>query len=133
MSRNDGPLVPDACSRGRASPLEVQQAGPGGGDLARPPSRPSKACVGRLRYIGLVLYDARVLAAASAADEKDLYAAQREVFLDLADPEVVLAAERADIPHDWVRAAQRSPVRALISRFEVALPLHPEYRTLPMV
>ena len=94
----------------------------------------AETCVGRLRYIGLVLYDAdRVLAAASAADEKDLYAAQREVFLDPADPEVVRAAERAGIPHDWVRAAQRSPVWALINRFEVALPLHPEYRTLPMV
>ena len=55
------------------------------------------------------------------------------MFLDPADPEVVQAAERAGIPHDWVRAAQRSPVWALISRFEVALPLHPEYRTLPMV
>ena len=93
----------------------------------------AETCVGRLRYIGLVLYDAdRVLAAASA-DEKDLYAAQRAVFLDPADPEVVRAAEQAGIPYDWVRAAQRSPVWALISRFEVALPLHPEYRTLPMV
>jgi len=55
------------------------------------------------------------------------------VFLDPADPEVVRAAEQAGIPYDWVRAAQRSPVWALISRFEVALPLHPEYRTLPMV
>ena len=94
----------------------------------------AETCVGRLRYIGLVLYDAdRVLAAASVTDEKDLYAAQRQVFLDPADPEVVQAAERAGIPHDWVRAAQRSPVWALISRFEVALPLHPEYRTMPMV
>jgi nitrate reductase beta subunit len=32
-----------------------------------------------------------------------------------------------------VTAAQRSPVWALINRFAVALPLHPEYRTLPMV
>ena len=38
----------------------------------------AETCVGRLRYIGLVLYDAdRVLAAASVTDEKDLYAAQR--------------------------------------------------------
>ena len=41
--------------------------------------------------------------------------------------------ERAGIPRDWVDAAQRSPVWALINRFEVALPLHPEYRTMPMV
>jgi nitrate reductase beta subunit len=42
-------------------------------------------------------------------------------------------AERAGIPHDWVVAAQRSPVYALINRYRVALPLHPEYRTMPMV
>jgi nitrate reductase beta subunit len=94
----------------------------------------SETCVGRLRYIGLVLYDAdRVLAAASEPDDHDLYEAQRQVFLDPHDPEVVRAAERAGIPHDWILAAQRSPVWALIDTFEVALPLHPEYRTMPMV
>jgi nitrate reductase / nitrite oxidoreductase, beta subunit len=46
---------------------------------------------------------------------------------------VVAAATRAGIPRDWVQAAQRSPVYALITRFKVALPLHPEYRTMPMV
>jgi nitrate reductase beta subunit len=55
------------------------------------------------------------------------------VFLDPFDPEVQRAAGAAGIPRDWVEAAQRSPVWALISRFEVALPLHPEYRTMPMV
>ena len=94
----------------------------------------SETCVGRLRYIGLVLYDAdRVLAAASTKDDTDLYRAQREVFLDPHDPEVIRAAEQAGIPRDWIDAAQRSPVWALINRFEVALPLHPEYRTMPMV
>ncbi len=94
----------------------------------------SETCVGRLRYIGLVLYDAdKVLEAASAPAEQDLYRAQRDVFLDPSDPQVQRAAEAAGIPRDWVDAAQRSPVWALINRFEVALPLHPEYRTLPMV
>jgi len=94
----------------------------------------SETCVGRLRYIGLVLYDAdRVLDAAATPDDKDLYAAQRSVFLDPNDPAVQRAAEAAGIPHDWVEAAKRSPVWALINRFEVALPLHPEYRTMPMV
>ncbi|MEV6306598.1 nitrate reductase subunit beta [Actinoplanes sp. NPDC051861] len=93
----------------------------------------SETCVGRLRYIGLILYDAdRVLAAASV-DEKDLLKAQREVFLDPSDPAVASAAERAGIPRDWIEAARRSPVHALINTFEVALPLHPEYRTMPMV
>jgi nitrate reductase / nitrite oxidoreductase, beta subunit len=94
----------------------------------------SETCVGRLRYLGLILYDAdRVLDAASTPDDQDLYRAQREILLDPNDPEVVAAAERDGVPHDWVMAAQRSPIHALIQTYEVALPLHPEYRTMPMV
>ncbi len=94
----------------------------------------AETCVGRLRYIGVVLYDAdRVLDAASTPDDQDLYMAQRSVFLDPDDPGVRREAERAGIPPDWVEAAQRSPVWALISKYQVALPLHPEYRTMPMV
>jgi nitrate reductase / nitrite oxidoreductase, beta subunit len=94
----------------------------------------SETCVGRLRYIGLVLYDAdKVLEAAAVEDDQALYESQRSVFLDPFDPEVQRQAELAGIPHDWVVAAQRSPVYALINRYQVALPLHPEYRTMPMV
>ncbi|GAB3447778.1 nitrate reductase subunit beta [Streptomonospora sediminis] len=94
----------------------------------------AETCVGRLRYIGLVLYDAdAVLEAASVEDEHELLDAQRSVLLDPNDPEVIREAEHAGIPHDWVEAAQRSPIWSLINRYEVALPLHPEYRTMPMV
>ncbi|RBY75740.1 nitrate reductase subunit beta [Geodermatophilus sp. TF02-6] len=94
----------------------------------------SETCVGRLRYIGIVLYDAdRVLQAAATPDPKDLYAAQRSLILDPNEPEVIRAAQQAGIPRDWIDAAQRSPIHALINRYEVALPLHPEYRTMPMV
>ncbi|OLF14152.1 nitrate reductase subunit beta [Actinophytocola xinjiangensis] len=94
----------------------------------------AETCVGRLRYIGLVLYDAdRVLAAASTPDEHDLLDAQRDLLLDPTDPHVRREAERAGIPHDWLDAAARSPVHALINTYRVALPLHPEYRTMPMV
>ncbi|GAA1487342.1 nitrate reductase subunit beta [Brachybacterium sacelli] len=94
----------------------------------------AETCVGRLRYIGLVLYDAdRVTEAASTSDEKDLYRAQRDIILDPHDPEVVRGAEAAGIPHDWILSAQRSPTYRLIKDYEVALPLHPEYRTMPMV
>ena len=94
----------------------------------------SETCVGRLRYIGLMLYDAdAVLAAASVENETDLYAAQRNVFLDPEDPAVRRAAEQAGIPADWIDAARRSPVKRLILDYQVALPLHPEYRTMPMV
>ncbi|MEU5846456.1 4Fe-4S dicluster domain-containing protein [Saccharopolyspora shandongensis] len=94
----------------------------------------SETCVGRLRYLGVVLYDAdRVLEAASVDDEHQLYPAQLEVLLDPNDPEVLTAAQRAGIPPDWIDAAQRSPIHALIKDFRVALPLHPEFRTMPMV
>jgi nitrate reductase / nitrite oxidoreductase, beta subunit len=94
----------------------------------------SETCVGRLRYIGLMLYDAdAVLEAASVENDHDLYEAQRGVFLDPNDPAVVAEAEKAGIPRDWIAAAQRSPVYALINNYKVALPLHPEYRTMPMV
>jgi nitrate reductase beta subunit len=98
------------------------------------PTACSETCVGRLRYLGVVLYDAdRVTAAASVPDEQELYAAQLGVFLDPEDPGVRRACAGAGIPYDWVEAARRSPVHALISRYRVALPLHPEYRTMPMV
>jgi nitrate reductase beta subunit len=94
----------------------------------------SETCVGRLRYIGLVLYDAdRVTAAASAPDDKDLYLAQLDLMLDPHDPAVISAARREGISDDWLTAAQRSPVYALAKTYRVALPLHPEYRTMPMV
>ncbi|MFG3260124.1 nitrate reductase subunit beta [Streptomyces sp. NPDC048172] len=94
----------------------------------------SETCVGRLRYLGVMLYDPdKVLEAASTPDDQDLYEAQLGVFLDPEDPEVRREAERSGIPHDWIEAARRSPVHALISKYKVALPLHPEYRTMPMV
>jgi nitrate reductase beta subunit len=94
----------------------------------------SETCVGRLRYLGLFLYDAdKVLDAASTPDTQDLYEAQLGVFLDPNNPTVRAEAARAGIPHDWIQAAQRSPVYELAVRHRVALPLHPEYRTLPMV
>jgi nitrate reductase / nitrite oxidoreductase, beta subunit len=94
----------------------------------------AETCVGRLRYIGLVLYDAdRVLEAASVENDDDLYEAQRSILLDPDDPAVVRAAERDGIQRDWIEAAQRSPIHALINEYKIALPLHPEYRTMPMV
>lgn len=94
----------------------------------------SETCVGRLRYLGLVLYDAdKVAAAASVEDEHELLESQRAVFLDPHDPEVIRSARAEGIPEDWIDAAQRSPIWKLIQQYRVALPLHPEYRTMPMV
>ena len=94
----------------------------------------SETCVGRLRYLGVLLYDAdRVAEAASVEDPQDLYEAQRDILLDPFDQQVIDAAESEGIPSSWIEAAQQSPVYQLIFKYNLALPLHPEYRTLPMV
>ncbi|MDQ4488737.1 nitrate reductase subunit beta [Sinomonas sp. ASV486] len=94
----------------------------------------SETCVGRLRYLGIFLYDVdAVTAAASTPDPKDLYRAQLDLLLDPNDPDVIAAARRDGIPEDWLDAARRSPIYKLAKVYQVALPLHPEYRTMPMV
>src|SRR5581483_9910413 len=94
----------------------------------------SETCVGRLRYLGLVLYDAdRVVEAASVPDPAHLLESQLSLFLDPHDPEVQAAARAEGIADDWLDAAARSPVYKLAVDWRIALPLHPEYRTLPMV
>jgi nitrate reductase beta subunit len=94
----------------------------------------SETCVGRIRYLGVVLYDAdKIGEAAATEDEKDLYQAQLDVFLDPNDPEVQAEAKKAGIPHAWLEAAKKSPVWKMAMDWKIAFPLHPEYRTLPMV
>lgn len=94
----------------------------------------SETCVGRIRYLGVLLYDAdRIEAAASVENEQDLYEAQLDIFLDPNDPAVIEAAKKEGIPDNWIYAAQQSPVYKMAVDWKVALPLHPEYRTLPMV
>lgn len=90
-------------------------------------------CVGRIRSFGLVLYDLEKLEEALLANERDLVKAQREVILDPFDQRVIEEAKRQGIPDDWIDAAQRSPVYRLFKKWELALPLHPEFRTFPMV
>ncbi|MDZ7737069.1 MAG: nitrate reductase subunit beta [Gammaproteobacteria bacterium] len=94
----------------------------------------SETCVGRIRYLGVVLYDAdRIKEAASVANEKDLYQSQLDIFLDPNDPEVQKQARAEGVPDSWLEAAKRSPVYKMAIDWKVAFPLHPEYRTLPMV
>ncbi|MER1939456.1 MULTISPECIES: nitrate reductase subunit beta [unclassified Castellaniella] len=94
----------------------------------------SETCVGRIRYLGVLLYDAdRIEAAASVPDEKDLYEAQLDLFLDPFDPEIRRQALADGIPENWLDAACNSPVYKMAVEWKIAFPLHPEYRTLPMV
>ena len=94
----------------------------------------SETCVGRIRYLGVLLYDAdRIQEAASVEHDKDLYQAQLDIFLDPNDPKVIAQARLDGIPDNWMDAARNSPVYKMAVEWKVALPLHPEYRTLPMV
>ncbi|MGX5659789.1 nitrate reductase subunit beta [Castellaniella ginsengisoli] len=94
----------------------------------------SETCVGRIRYLGVLLYDADgIEAAASTLHEKDLYQAQLDLFLDPEDPEVRRQALADGIPENWLDAARNSPVYKMAVEWKIAFPLHPEYRTLPMV
>jgi nitrate reductase beta subunit len=82
----------------------------------------------------VLLYDAdRIQEAASVERDRDLYAAQLGIFLDPHDPQVIAQARVDGIPDAWMEAARRSPVYKMAVEWQVALPLHPEYRTLPMV
>jgi nitrate reductase beta subunit len=94
----------------------------------------SETCVGRIRYLGVLLYDAdRIEEAASKERETDLYRAQLDLFLDPEDPKVIEQARADGVPEAWLTAARRSPTYKLAIDWRVAFPLHPEYRTLPMV
>ena len=94
----------------------------------------SETCVGRIRYLGVLLYDAdRIEQAASVKDDKELYQAQLDIFLDPNDPAVIEQARKDGVPEAWLIAARKSPVYKMAVDWKVALPLHPEYRTLPMV
>lgn len=94
----------------------------------------SETCVGRIRYLGVLLYDAdKIAEAAAVEDPQQLYQAQLDLFLDPNDPAVIAAAREQGIADNWLEAAQRSPVYRMALEWKVAFPLHPEYRTLPMV
>lgn len=93
----------------------------------------SETCVGRVRYLGIMLYDADRVQEAALAEEDKLYESQLDVFLDPHDPDIVAAAKAEGIPRAWIEAAQRSPIYKMVKEWKIALPLHPEYRTLPMV
>ena len=66
-------------------------------------------------------------------DTQDLYEAQRRIFLDPNDPEVIKAARAEGINEDWLDAARKSPIWKMAMDWKIAFPMHPEFRTLPMV
>ena len=91
------------------------------------------SCVGRIRYMGVLLYDADRLVETMSAPQRDLVEAQRSAILDPHDPEVIAAALKNGISPEFIETAQKSPVYKYVMEWKIALPLHPEYRTFPML
>ncbi len=94
----------------------------------------AETCVGRIRSVGVLLYDAdRIKHAASQINGADVYRSHVDMFLDPNDPEILSEAVAQKIPDNFISAAQRSPVYKLAVEWKLAFPPHPEFRTLPMV
>ena len=91
------------------------------------------SCVGRIRYLGVLLYDADCLPQTAMVPDEQLIDAHRSVILDPFDPQVVEAARANGIEDSWISAAQNSPAYKFVKVWGLALPLHPEYRTIPMM
>jgi len=89
------------------------------------------SCVGRIRYLGVMLYDADKIEQVASSDEKDLIQNQIDMYLDPHDPEVIAAAKANGIADSTLRAAQNSPIYKFVKEWKIALPLHAEFRTLP--
>ena len=91
------------------------------------------SCVGRIRYMGVLLYDADQIPHAANVPDDDLIAAQRDMILDPFDPNVIAAAKANGIDDGWIESAQQSPAYKFVKEWELALPLHPEFRTMVMM
>ena len=91
------------------------------------------SCVGRIRYLGVLLYDADKIKDVASCDESEIVAKQRDMILNPFDPEVIQKAKEQGIHESVIESAQRSPTYKFVKEWGLALPLHAEYRTLPML
>ena len=82
------------------------------------------SCVGRIRYLGVLLYDASRIEEAASADDNNL---------DPFDEQVIKAAKKNGVADSTIHSAQNSPIYKFVKEWKLALPLHPEFRTLPML
>lgn len=90
-------------------------------------------CVGRIRYLGLLLYDADKIHEMASVDDAGLVDAQRAIIQDPFNFQVIAAAKANGISEAMIDSAQKSPVYKFVKQWKIALPLSPQFRTLPML
>lgn len=88
------------------------------------------SCVGRIRYLGVMLYDADKIKEFASCNENELIDKQLEIYLNPFDAEIIIAAKKNGIADSTIEAAQKSPVYKFVKEWGLALPLHAEFRTL---
>ncbi|MCB9061437.1 MAG: nitrate reductase subunit beta [Halobacteriovoraceae bacterium] len=91
------------------------------------------SCVGRIRYLGVLLYDADKLEKVVHMDEDKLIDGQLDAIVDPFDPKNIQEARANGVSDAMIEAAQKSPIYKWVKEWGMALPLHAEYRTLPML
>ncbi|MBX9570998.1 MAG: nitrate reductase subunit beta [Candidatus Obscuribacterales bacterium] len=92
-----------------------------------------QSCVGRIRYLGVLLYDADRIAACMSVPNHALIESQRSAICDPYDPKIIALARKNGISEEFIDAAQKSPIYKYVMKWKLALPLHIEYRTMPML
>jgi len=91
------------------------------------------SCVGRIRYLGVILYDADQIRNVASSKEEDLIENQLNMLLDPFDPKVIEEAKANGVADSTIASAQQSPTYRFVKEWGLALPLHAEFRTLPML
>jgi len=89
--------------------------------------------VGRIRYLGVLLYDASRIDEIAKLKDEALVEGHRSMILDPHDPAVIAAARANGVSDAVIESAQKSPVYQFVKVWRIALPPHIEYRTLPML
>jgi nitrate reductase beta subunit len=91
------------------------------------------ACVGRIRYLGVLLYDADQIQEAAGVIDIELVRRHRRLILDPFDAKIIRQAQKDGVHDKIIDAAQRSPIYKYVKEWELALPIRPDFRTVPML
>ncbi len=89
------------------------------------------SCVGRIRYLGAMLYDADKIKDFASVPDDQLIDRQMDIYLDPFDEKVIREAKKNGIADSTIEAVQKSPVYKFVKIWKMALPLHAEFRTMP--